>query len=70
MQHRYAPYLDNIQTHALAAVGVSHGSFIFHGAECYYTPGGVREWPGVVGLRLVSSSVLYASVFMKIFAVS
>ena len=40
MQHGYAPYLDNIQTHALAAVGVSHhGSFIFHGAECYYTPG-------------------------------
>ena len=39
MQHGYAPYLHNIQT--LAAVGVSHhGSFIFHGAECYYTPGG------------------------------
>ena len=41
MQHGYAPYLGNIQTHALAAVGVSHhGSFIFHGAKCYYTPWG------------------------------
>ena len=41
MQHGYAPYLDNIQTHTLAAVGVSHhGSFIFHGAKCQYTPGG------------------------------
>ena len=41
MQHGYAPYLGNIQTHALAAVGVSHhGSFILHGGKCYYTPGG------------------------------
>ena len=41
MQHGYAPYLGNIQTHALADVGVSHhGGVIFHGGKCYYTPGG------------------------------
>ena len=41
MQHGYAQYLGNIQTHALAAVDVSHhGSFIFHGAKCYYNPEG------------------------------
>ena len=32
--------------------------------------GGVREWSGVVGLRLVITSVLLTSVFMKIFTVS
>jgi hypothetical protein len=32
--------------------------------------GGVREWSGVIGLRLVSTSVLYNSVFMEIFAIS
>jgi hypothetical protein len=52
MQHGYAPYLDNIQTHALAAVGVCHhGSFIFHGAKCQYTPGATEQSlkPGHVG---------------------
>ena len=32
--------------------------------------GGVREWPGVIGLRLVSTGALYTSDFMKKFAVS
>ena len=34
------------------------------------TQRGVREWSGVIGLRLVSTSVLYTSDFMRIFAIS
>ena len=71
MQHGYAPYLDNIQTHALAAVGVSHHGGLYFMVQSVTIPqGSVREWPSVVGLRLVSTSVLYISDFMKIFAVS
>ena len=73
MLYGYAPYLDNIHTHALAAA-----VFLFLIMKTLYfmvqsvtvPQGGVRERSSAVGLCLESITVLYTSDIKKVLNVS